>query len=219
MFIISSALVSSCIKDITLKLPQADSFLVVDGYIDKDDYPVVFLSSSMAYFTELDTNAVKDLQIDDSQATVIVSDGIQSDTLKYLPIQRWPYMCFRGTKITGQENRRYDLKIKYKGDTYTASTSIPKTVGLDTIMANFLNDTFATLQVRWTDPRWENNYYSVHVRTQDQPMHYRPYMVPHITLDGNDYDGKTMSFPMILKGLERNTYYNDFFTKEDEDSI
>ena len=85
--LLSLIVVSSCLKDITVDLPQADSCLVVDGYVDFDDYPVVFLSKSTAYFQELDTSVVNELQINDTKATVIVSDGSIIDTLQYLPIQ------------------------------------------------------------------------------------------------------------------------------------
>lgn len=215
--IISMVAISSCLKDITVEIPQADSCLVVDGYIDFNDRPIVFLSKSMAYFTELDTNAVNGLQITDEEATVIVSDGSVVDTLKYLPIQRWPYKCFQGTKILGQLNHRYDLTVSYKGDKYTSSTMIPDTVTIDTVMATFFTDTFALMKVNWKDPKNVNNYYSIHVKNQYQPMYYRPYALCHITYD-SDLDGKEMAFAMVVKGLERNTYYNNFFSKEDEDS-
>ena len=215
--LVSMVAISSCLKDITVEIPQADSCLVVDGYIDLDDRPIVFLSSSMAYFTELDTNTVNNLQITDADATVIVSDGITIDTLQYLPIQRWPYKCFQGTKILGQIGRTYDLTIKYKGDKYTSFTTIPDTVTIDTVMATFFTDTFALMKVNWKDPKNIPNYYSIHVKNQYQPMYYRPYALCHIAYD-DDMDGKEMAFAMVVKGLERNTYYNDFFTKEQEDS-
>ena len=49
IFVLASLVAfSSCLKDITVDLPQAETCLVVDGYVDYDDYPVVFLSKSMA---------------------------------------------------------------------------------------------------------------------------------------------------------------------------
>lgn len=207
---------SSCVKDITVELPQADPCLVVDGYIDLDDYPIVFLSKSMTYFQDLDTNFVQDLQITDKHAVVVVSDGNISDTLQYLPIQRWPYKCFQGTKFKGQINHRYDLTVIYDGNTYYSTTSIPDTVPINEVKPQFLTDTLALMQIKWRDPAGISNYYTIHVKNQDQPMFYRPYMLAHIT-DDEQSDGKDMSFSMIMKGLERNDYYNDFYT--DEDSI
>ena len=216
--LLSLIAVSSCIKDITVDLPQAEPCMVVDGYVDFDDYPIVFLSKSTAYFQELDTNAVNETIITDSKATVIVSDGSIYDTLQYLPIQHWPYKCFIGSKFKGQLNHRYDLKILYDGSTYTSSTYIPDTIPIDTVFPTFMNDTFAVMRINWKDPKNENNYYSIHVKNQTQAMYYRPYALNHIISDKMS-DGQAMSFAMVVKGLERNAYYDNFFTKEERDSF
>ena len=209
---------SSCLKDITVDLPQAETCLVVDGYVDYDDYPVVFLSKSMAYFQELDTNAVNDLQITNEKATVIVSNGNLIDTLQYLPIQRWPYKCFMGTKFKGELNHRYDLKVLYGGQVYTSSTYIPDTIPIDTVFPVFLTDTFAMVRINWKDPKNESNYYSIHVKNQEQPMYYRPYALNHIISDKLS-DGQAMSFAMVAKGMERNAYYDNFMSQEEQDSL
>ena len=216
--LLSLIAVSSCIKDITVDLPQAEPCMVVDGYVDFDYYPIIFLSKSTAYFQELDTNAVNETIITDSKATVIVSDGSIYDTLQYLPIQHWPYKCFIGSKFKGQLNHRYDLKILYDGSTYTSSTYIPDTIPIDTVFPTFMNDTFAVMRINWKDPKNENNYYSIHVKNQTQAMYYRPYALNHIISDKMS-DGQAMSFAMVVKGLERNAYYDNFFTKEERDSF
>lgn len=216
--LVSLTVISSCIKDITVDIPQADPCLVVDGYIDLDDYPVVYLSTSMAYFQELDTNVVNDMQITDESAIVIVSDGSISDTLQYLPIQHWPYKCFQGTKFVGQQKHRYDLKILYGGNTYTSSTYIPDSIPIDTVFPTFMDDTFAVMRINWKDPKYESNYYSIHVKNQTQPMFYRPYALNHIISD-KLCDGQEMSFAMVVKGMERNAYYDNFFTQEERDSF
>ena len=216
--LLSLVAISSCIKDITVDLPQAEPCMVVDGYVDFDDYPIVFLSKSTAYFQELDTNSVNETIITDAKATVIVSDGSIYDTLQYLPIQHWPYKCFIGSKFKGQLNHRYDLKILYDGSTYTSSTYIPDTIPIDTVFPTFMNDTFAVMRINWKDPKNETNYYSIHVKNQTQAMYYRPYALNHIISDKMS-DGQAMSFAMVVKGLERNAYYDNFFTQEERDSF
>jgi hypothetical protein len=49
-------------------------------------------------------------------------------------------------------------------------------------------------------------------------MYYRPYALNHIISDKMS-DGQAMSFAMVVKGLERNAYYDNFFTKEERDSF
>lgn len=212
--LLSMVTISACLKDITVDLPAGDTALVVDGYINLDEYPVVFLSNSMAYFQDLDTTVVNNLQITGQQAKVVISNGQVDDTLQYLPINRWPYYCFRGTKFVGQINTRYDLKIVYDGATYTSTTTIPDTVRIDTVQATFVSDTLALMQLKWTDPASVHNYYTIHIKNQFQNDYYRPYALNHILSD-EIADGKEMSFAMVVKGHERNAYFNNYFSEDD----
>jgi hypothetical protein len=57
-FFLFSISFASCEKDITIKLDPTTTDLVVDASIENDKYPMVVLSKSLAYFSQLSTAAL-----------------------------------------------------------------------------------------------------------------------------------------------------------------
>src|SRR6185295_5935093 len=53
-FVFFTFSLSSCEKDITIKLDPASTDLVVDAHIENDKFPVVVLTRSLEYFKTLD---------------------------------------------------------------------------------------------------------------------------------------------------------------------
>ena len=71
----------SCEKDISVDMPRPDEKLIVEGIIELNEYPVVFLTKNAAYFDVVDTAVVTNSIVSGNQAQVIVSNGIITDTL------------------------------------------------------------------------------------------------------------------------------------------
>jgi hypothetical protein len=74
-------LLTGCQKNITITLPPVESQIVVEGHIETGQGAYVVLTRSTGYFTPLDTQAVLNSIV--HNATVIVSDGVHTDTLPY----------------------------------------------------------------------------------------------------------------------------------------
>ena len=70
---------SACEKDITVDLPEAEPKVIVEGYIAAGEPAYVFLSRLTSFFEPTDSLALLESAI--RGATVVVSDGITSDTL------------------------------------------------------------------------------------------------------------------------------------------
>lgn len=128
----ASALLAGCTKEITIELPDVESKIVVDGGIFTGEYAQVTLTNSAGYFDPVDSTTLASYLI--SNATVTLSDGVQTDTLRptvdfTLPI---PFV-YRGSLIQGQVGRTYTLTVVANGKTVTAVTSIPQPVPLDSL--------------------------------------------------------------------------------------
>lgn len=128
----ASALFAGCTKEITIDLPDVESKIVVDGGIFTGEYAQVTLTNSAGYFDPVDSTTLASYLI--SNATVTLSDGVQTDTLRptvdfTLPI---PFV-YRGSLIQGQVGRTYTLTVVANGKTVTAVTSIPQPVPLDSL--------------------------------------------------------------------------------------
>jgi len=69
----------SCEKDITLDLPQGESKVVVDGYVENGLPPYIILSRSQGYFDPIGLNTINTLPV--RGAVVTISDGRDTVTL------------------------------------------------------------------------------------------------------------------------------------------
>ncbi len=210
IFIILFAFVS-CEKDISVDMPRPEDKLVVEGFIELDEYPIVFLTKNAAYFDIVDTATVNNSIISGNQATVIVTDGFIIDTLAPHIFEKWPYYGYSGTQIKGAIGSTYELKIQYNDDKYNALTSIPDTVAIDSVWFDKFEqlDGFGFLNFNFQDPIENGNYYSCLTRVhQNQPWFYRPYFGTHITDDKLGNNSK-FSFSPISKGYERNSFFNN----------
>src|SRR6188508_3317111 len=71
--------VTSCEKNITVDLPQAESQLVVEGYVITGEKPRVHVTRSAPYFAPVDSSSLAGYLV--HFAVVTVFDGLTTDTL------------------------------------------------------------------------------------------------------------------------------------------
>ena len=124
----------SCEKEITIDLPESEKKVVVEGVIEQGKHPYVLLTRSSPYFAPIE-DFTNNLFVTD--ATVIVSDGIITDTMQgalsfdiYTPN---PVFAYSSDLITGEIGRTYYLTVIADGKTLTASTTIPQPIPLDSL--------------------------------------------------------------------------------------
>jgi hypothetical protein len=119
---------TGCEKTVTVKLPEVDQQLVVEGYVETGQPPYLFLSRSLDFFGSINLNTVIENTV--SGATVIVDDGNTTDTL----LQPLPGIGYYiSTRLTGQPGRSYRLRIISDGTVITAETFLPNPVALDSV--------------------------------------------------------------------------------------
>jgi hypothetical protein len=244
--ILALALVlTSCEKEINIKLKDGEGKLVVEGHIEPGLPPYIVLTRSQPYFSSLSTNDFSRFFV--HNALVNVSDGrdtiqlreISSDTLppallkilsgqlgiklagKNDPDGLKLYIYFPADGLlTGEAEKTYTLHVEAAGEQLHAVTTIPRRSILDSLWVtpHPSNDTLATLYVRYSDPAGERNYIRYFTSTDGGPF-YPPFF--QSVLDDKsifDVDGKTFDFP-VEKGHNRNQKVNldifTYFTKGD----
>lgn len=178
---------TACEKEITVKLPQGDKHLVVEGYIENGAIPFISLTRDIAYFDKLSLNQLSNQFV--KGAIVTVSDGTNS-----VQLDEWVQKVPSGTKgdsvevvfymglsrssflplILGEENKKYKLTVQAEGQTLVAETTIPKAVNLDSVYFEKVDSTNSPLlpdcikEHGWSiyrlladfqDPAGEVNYY------------------------------------------------------------
>ena len=203
--IIALSFLASCEKELDIDLPQPDAKLVVEGWIENGEYPVVIVTRNSSYFAPIDTNFLMDsLFITD--ALVIVSDGFVNDTLQpqfdfdaYLK-GAWPIFYYKGSKFKGVEHGQYSLYIEAEGEVITGNTDIPTFVGFDTLWWEAeagTGDSLGYMHAMITDNGSEKNYYRIFSKRLGRDYNFIPVM--ESIYDDMYFNGLTFEYE-IMRG-------------------
>ncbi|MDE3212057.1 MAG: DUF4249 domain-containing protein, partial [Bacteroidota bacterium] len=185
--------------------------LVVDGSIENGKPPIIILSRSTQYFSQI-SPAVLDSSFVHN-AVVQVSDGARSVTLKEYQVDSLPgyslyYYSVDSSNpagiLTGKVNSSYSLKITVDGQVYEAITTIPPlSEKIDSIWwqpTPFATDsTDVDLYVKLTDPPGLGNYYRYYTSVNQGPF------LPGAQSVFNDQIVDGTTYQLIFdRGIDRN---------------
>lgn len=168
-FLASFVLLIACERAIDFTPRNPEPKLVVDATIENDQYPLVFLSSSLNYFSTISIEQLAGSFVKD--AVVTISNGTATHRLKqyempaidgysivYYSVDSAAPDAFRG-----EEGKTYELNIAVDGKEYAASTTIPLlTKTIDSLYyAENVDDEDSSKVVlygKFTDPPGFGNY-------------------------------------------------------------
>lgn len=161
MFFIKSNLVivlfaavclSSCEKIIDIKLDDADALVVIDASIsDQNENQIVKISRTYSFSEPNKFNAV-------SGAKVVLTRA-NGSTINYNEISPGIYQT---VKMRGVSGNKYTLNVTLEGKTYTASSTMPGKVILDSLtfrQFNLFSKTNTYIAVNYNDPGLVENQY------------------------------------------------------------
>ncbi len=170
-YILFLAALAACSK----QEEAGESRLVVEGWIENGDHPVVMVSESIGIATDRQMASTEMLDHIAKWAKVSVSDGEKTEILTGLIDNRYfPPFIYTTSKITGEVGKTYTLKVEYKDYRVEASTRIPEPVPIDTVYVQSVTDTTASVRVGFTDPPEKGQYYKVFTKTENRDSHYHP---------------------------------------------
>jgi len=125
-------LLISCERKVDFKLDDVTPKLVVEASIENGQAPVVYLTKSQAYFSQIDLSTLANSFV--RNAEVYVSNGTLTHRLKEYTIVAGGGLNFYyysidsadlATAFTGELSKKYSLRIVADGKEYTATTTIP----------------------------------------------------------------------------------------------
>jgi hypothetical protein len=203
----------SCEKNITLDLPVAKSKIVVEGYVYQDTFPYVILTRNAPFFSTLDSSALQQYVV--RGATVVVSDGITTDTMTEITFGQLTFYVAINDNLKGHVGRTYTLRVEADGEVVTASTYIPQAVPLDSVWWKVQgeHDSLGFVWAHMTEPdtigncyRWfakRINHYSDGVQKDDD------FVAPiGSTFEDKFINGKSFDF-FYNRGNEPNSTRDD----------
>ena len=125
---------TACEKTVEFKLDETTPKLVVEASIENGQVPVVYLSSSIGFFSRIDPQTLSNSFV--HNAEVYVSNGTLTHKLKEytVPVGGGFNLYYYSsdpsspsTIFTGELNKQYSLRILSEGKEYTSLTRIPDT--------------------------------------------------------------------------------------------
>jgi hypothetical protein len=206
-----ASVLSSCEKSINFNLDNSKPSLVVEATIENDRPPVVILSGSFDYFSNISPGILANSFVHD--AVIKISNGIKTQQLKEYSfnspanIKLYYYSSDSSnpaTAFVGAFNTSYSIEIQSNGKTYTAVTSIPALAKkIDSLWWKPAPDNPDTSKVvlvgRVTDPPGYGNYIRYFTRTDNDPF----FPGLNSVFDDQIVDGKTYTID-IERGVNRN---------------
>ncbi|MCW3084197.1 MAG: hypothetical protein JWP12_1563 [Bacteroidetes bacterium] len=190
--IIAVSLLSACTEDINVTLPGSQSKVVIEGSIENGKYPEVILTKNIPLFSSVSGGGLTDLFILD--ARIYVSSNGMVDTLGLTVDSSSSLgLVYKGHTIIGIPGQSYNLTVIAQGNTYTATTTIPAPIALDSVWwkADPPHDSVGFANAHLSDPSGlGNNYRWLAKRPRD-----RRYIAPGgATFDDKFIDGKSFDF-------------------------
>ena len=172
----------SCEKNINFTLKEAPDLLVVDASVEDGQPPVVILSNSFDYFSQITPALLAGIFVHDAE--VYISAGNTTQQLKEYAVDsaggnRIYYYSIDTANLPGAfvgvTGTKYDLKIIAGGKEYTATTTIPPLAKkIDSLWwkpAPFTTDSAKVVVfVRVTDPPGLGNYIRYFTRQNSGPF-------------------------------------------------
>lgn len=198
IFVITIGLFTSCTKVIDVNIDNAPAKVVIEGTINNNSTPKIILSKTV----ELDQNNVFPPI---TNATVVVSDDAgNSEQLNHIGDG-----VYTTDLLVGKEGHTYNLSVTVDGTTYTATSTMPKMVTVDSITTRPFGGFGGSNEfvvIHYTDPPELGNYYKATLIIDDE-------IVPDIFIEDDKYingnsreavlfSGEYELIPGELKGRE-----------------
>ncbi|MCH2046628.1 MAG: DUF4249 domain-containing protein [Saprospiraceae bacterium] len=161
ILLLAFGLTMSCEKVIDLDLNEASPKPVFESYIEEDSVCYVSATWTSSYYDNSTSEFIPN-------ATITISDGLgNSENLVYQGDG-----VYTGNTIRGTVGRTYSLQIDVDGNNYTASSTMPPLVGIDSFTVQSVSDFFGGVgpgggkptfwvYANYTDPANEENFYAV----------------------------------------------------------
>lgn len=184
--------ITSCEKEITIKLPDEPKKLVVEGWIENGKSAVVILTKSSSYFDSISFSAILASIV--SNADVYVSDGSITEKLVYTnDASYFPPFYYKGSTIIGEIGKTYTLSIDVDSKNFTAVTTIPKTVKWDSLYFELRpdNDSIGSVLGIASDDGSVYNYYRAYTKIKHLDADFVPILGS--VWDDKFFSGQTLT--------------------------
>ena len=222
---------AACQTEIDIDLPDYKDALVIEGYIENGQPPMVMLTKSIPYFAPIDLETLmNDVFVIDAKVTVSSNTG-ESTELQFQLMEEAPFgFAFTSPNLIGECGKEYTLTVEYNNKIYTSTTSIVNTFDLDSIWLQpfgTVDDSVRTVRCQFTDNAATEDYYQFSVKVRGEKIKDRlwAFSLP-IVADDKTFNGLTFNYEIVrtspatllassLSEEERRDYFRPYYKPGD----
>lgn len=194
--------------DITVDTPQS---LVVEGWIENGEFPVVIITKTLPITTEYQKlNNLSEYLV--RWAKVTVSDGEQSVVLTGLYDESYyPPYIYTTSYLRGQLGKTYTLTVEYESQTLTSTTTIPASLPVVDhyqIVPCESSDNQYQIQAYFHDNPSEKNYYLFFTKIGLESNHY---LASYLGAVDDAMIASDVEYPVYRSNQYDNEEYTPYF--------
>lgn len=205
-------LLAGCTSQVTVP----DQKLVVEGWIEAGEAPVVYVSATMnPTAEELSVESLSEHIV--KWAKVTLSDGENEVVLTGTASKRFfPPYAFTTGRMTGEVGKTYSLKVEYSGEVVTAQATVPAPKTLDSVevVPSGGEDGEKLIRVRFTDDPLTEDYYRFFTKTQGADSAFIP--APLALVSDSMIENSTVQMDITPGGSILRTGWNGGFMPGDK---
>lgn len=222
ILLLSSILLFGCEEDLTLNIPAGEEQIIVEGHIEQGFSPFVVLTKTQPLFTDFTNQAIEEAFVRDAEV-VVVHNGkefllsefdasmLSNSQKEILKLQfgipesllrtgsTYPFYVYTTDKLKGELGESYALKIRYKDQVLSSTTTIPQLNPLDSLWTephpDPKLDSLKILYYRYIDPDTIGN--SVRYFTKRNQESYYP------GLFGSVFNDELINGGVVIFPLDR----------------
>ncbi|MGM9802919.1 MAG: DUF4249 family protein [Muribaculaceae bacterium] len=204
MAIVLLALICSCDDDEPLLSPDAEMPIVVEGWIENGEYPVVIITRAIDL-----TKPMDDLEsYVEKWFRVSIHDGVSRYYLTARINKNYiPSFIYTSSRLRGQVGKEYELMIETETDTFTATTRILEPLRIDSVKVQVSKNDASLYQISAfanIDSSTPNKYYKFFSKLLSEEKRYYSSFLG--TFESVAYDSTTGY--NVAKGIH-NTFEGD----------
>jgi len=218
--VLAFVLFFSCQTEIEVTVPDYYNKIVVEGYIENGEYPMVSLYRSAPYFSTMSLDYLMDSIIITNAKVFVTSSKGETQELVLMPSMQAPlFVAYMGFGFKGELNTSYTLRIEWNDKVYSSETSILKTFDLDSVyftppFGETKIDSTANLRIAMKDDGAPDNYYQFKVKIHCEQFQDRLWVftIP-CAFDNSPFSGVSFNYE-IMRGTPSSLFLPEMTDKE-----
>lgn len=151
---------TACTKEIEIEQVVYSPKIVVDGWIENDNYAKVYITRSSPYLSDYASTSIMETFINHAKVSITDSDGNSEILTLFRESNIFPPFVYKTVRLKGNIGKEYHLTIEVENKVIQAKTSIPSPPDVVSLSATSLSDSTYIINSIVSPPKGISCYYS-----------------------------------------------------------